>query len=502
VLLYLSFPAPDIHFLSWVALVPLIYSILNSNGHRYSFKAGIVAGVIYFFGTQYWISHSINNYGHLPLPASMAIVLLLSLYQSLYTGVFGLLLHLAAKNTKVPVYISAPTLWVGLEYLRGILFSGFPWSYLGYTQYKILPLIQIADITGVYGVSFLIVCFNAVIADFLIKGRAPDCPLIRKLLPFACFTVIMALVFSYGYKRLDNNLAANTVRVSVIQGNVEQEKKWDKKFTASIIDTYKTMTLKAVSDGAKLVIWPESSMPFLFGSDKTLTDDLITFQKELGIYLVFGTDLVRGYKNGRYSLTNSAVVLAPDGKILCIYDKIHLVPFGEYVPLRDVLFFIDKLVTGIGDFTQGNALTIAKTPLGDFAAPICYEIAFSELVGAFYRYGGDFIVTITNDAWFGRTSGPYQHFIMAVFRAIETRKPVMRAANTGISGFIDSTGAVMARSELFEKAIITRDISTNPTITFFSLFGGIFAHICNIINLAIIIKLIKGRSQRQPRRKP
>ncbi|KWT84425.1 apolipoprotein N-acyltransferase [Candidatus Magnetominusculus xianensis] len=494
VLLYLSFPMPDISFLAWVALVPLLYTILHSNGHKYSFKAGAAAGVVYFFLTQYWISHSIHNYGRLPLPLSLSAVLLLSAYQSIYTGLFGMALHLFIKRTKVPVYICAPSLWVGLEYFRGTLFTGFPWSFLGYTQYKVLPLIQIADITGVYGVSFLIVFFNAIIADFIIKDKIS---FFKRLMPFALFAVVIAAVLMYGYRRLNMSVNSKLVRVSVIQGNVAQEAKWDKKFTADILNSYKTMTKKAADDGAKLVVWPESSLPFLFGSDKVLTEELISFQKGLGIYLVLGTDLVKDYANGRYTLTNSAVVLEPGGKILNIYDKIHLVPFGEYVPLRNVLFFIDKLVTGIGDFKQGNALTVVKTPLGDFAAPICYEIAFPELVGAFYKYGGDFIVTITNDAWFGRTSGPYQHFIMAVFRAVESRKPVVRSANTGVSGFIDSTGAITAKSEIFEKAVLTKDIYTNQTITFYSLFGSVFAYVCNVINMAIIVKIFRTRRRPQ-----
>ncbi|MBF0456811.1 MAG: apolipoprotein N-acyltransferase [Nitrospirae bacterium] len=497
-LLYLSFPMPDISFLAWVALVPLLYAVLHSNGWAYSFKAGLVTGVVYFFSTQYWIAHSINNYGHMPLIASLSVVLILAAYQGLYIGVFGLMVRLFTRRTKIPVYLTGPSLWVGLEYFRGVLFTGFPWSFLGYTQYKMLPLIQIADITGVYGVSFLLVCFNAAAADFIIKNNSENYTLLKKLLPFALFAIIIALVLAYGYRQLNNiNPAVKPVRVSVIQGNVAQDAKWDKKFVSEILKSYETMTEQAVADGAKLVVWPESSLPFLFGSDKILTEDLLSFQKKLDIYLVFGTDLVKDYVNGRYVLTNSAMVLAPGGKFLSVYDKIHMVPFGEYVPLRNVLFFIDRLVTGIGDFTRGSSLTVVRTPLGDFAAPICYEIAFPELVGAFYRYGGDFIVTITNDAWFGRTSGPYQHFIMAVFRAIENRKPVVRSANTGISGFIDSTGEITARTELFEKVVLTRDIYTNPAITFYSLFGSVFVHICNIANLAIIVNLLRKRRRSQ-----
>jgi len=175
-----------------------------------------------------------------------------------------------------------------------------------------------------------------------------------------------------------------------------------------------------------------------------------------------------------------------------------MVPFGEYVPLRKILFFINKLVVGIGDYTPGDRYVKARTPFGDFATLICYEVIFPGLVRKFYAQGGDFIVNITNDAWFGRTAGPYQHFSMAVFRAVENRKPLIRAANTGISGFIDSSGRIIAQSPLFERLVLTRDIRTDSTRSFYSKYGDLFTYIWIVFSL-ILLTNIFGRLKRKIR---
>ncbi len=187
------------------------------------------------------------------------------------------------------------------------------------------------------------------------------------------------------------------------------------------------------------------------------------------------------------------LLLDKEGKIIYQYDKIHLVPFGEYVPLRRVLFFIDKLVAGIGDYLPGDQYIKAETPFGSFAPMVCYEIIFPGLVRKFYSTNGDFIVTVTNDAWFGKTAGPYQHFSMAVFRAIENRKPVMRSANTGISGFIDSNGRIIARTELFQRQVLTGEIKTDNTLTYYSRYGDLFTYFCIVISAILFINLKSWR---------
>ena len=187
------------------------------------------------------------------------------------------------------------------------------------------------------------------------------------------------------------------------------------------------------------------------------------------------------------------VLLDREGKKAYVYDKIHLVPFGEYVPLRRVLFFIDKLVAGIGDFMPGKVYIPADSEVGRFGTLICYEVIFPGLVRKFYTQGGDFIVTITNDAWFGKTAGPYQHFSMAVFRAIENRKPLVRAANTGISGFIDSNGRILAVSGLFERLVLTHTIKTDSAMTFYTRFGDLFSFFCIVISIILVGNIVSRR---------
>ncbi len=202
--------------------------------------------------------------------------------------------------------------------------------------------------------------------------------------------------------------------------------------------------------------------------------------------MLFGSILLKDSVNSRYS--NGAVLLDRDGKVSYIYDKIYLVPFGEYVPLRNILFFADKLTYGIGDYVPGDSYIKAVTPFGSFGTLICYEIIFPGLVRKFYTRGGDFIVTITNDAWFGDTGGPYQHFDMAVFRAIENRKPVIRAANTGISGFIDSNGRIMDKTQLFKRTVLFKEIKTDRTMTVYTKYGDLFSYLCIVLFMLLIIK--------------
>jgi apolipoprotein N-acyltransferase len=184
--------------------------------------------------------------------------------------------------------------------------------------------------------------------------------------------------------------------------------------------------------------------------------------------------------------TNSALLIDSNGFVTYYYDKIHLVPFGEYVPLRKILFFIDKVTVGVDDYNPGKAYNIAITPFGKFATLICYEIIFPGLVRKFYQKEGHFIVNITNDGWFGNTSGPYQHFSIAVFRAIENRKPLVRAANSGISGFIDSKGKIINKTKLFERNYLVENIKINNNMSFYTKYGDIFAYICFVISLIFI----------------
>ena len=493
ILLALCFPTINFFFLAWVALVPFLLSLYNK-GPKEAFWAGIIFGIPYFFGTQYWIYHSINHYGGVPFIISIAIVFILCLYLSLYTGLFALLFSLNFKSSRLPIPFFAPFLWVALEFLRSYVFTGFPWSSIGYSQYKFLGIIQIADIAGIYGISFLVVAVNDALAElFLIKGRIREMPLFPLSLSIIGFSLLLLIVSAsliYGHWRLSQERPGAALRASVIQGNIEQDKKWDPAYQDTVMEIYSDLSLKAVSSSPTLIVWPETSVPFFFGTDREYTEKLTLLQNKFNAYLLFGSVLEKGKGKGSNLLSNSALLLDENGNVVYSYDKIHLVPFGEYVPLHKFFFFIDKLVAGIGDYIPGDRHEIAETPFGGFAALICYEAIFPGLVRKFYVKGGDFIVNITNDAWFGRTTGPYQHFSMAVFRAVENRKPLIRAANTGISGFIDSNGRILGKTSLFQQDILTSDIKTDSTKSFYTKYGDLFSYLCIVSSIVLLANIL------------
>jgi len=495
-LLVLAFPRFDLSVLAWISFVPLLLSLWKKD-RRESFVSGVVFGLAYFFGTLYWIYHSINHYGDISFFLSLIIVLFLSLYLSLFPAIFALLFSQVYKQTRLPALFIAPVLWVSIEFIRSYALTGFPWVSIGYSQYRFLSLIQISDITGIYGISFLILAVNGFIADLmLIRERAREMP----LFPLSYFMIGAALLllltigtFGYGFLRLHQDRVGKDVTVSVIQGNIEQDKKWDPAFQHEVFDIYARLSQDALKEHPSMIIWPETAVPFLFGSDIANSDRLIQFQKQTGVSLLFGSVLAKKQSAQNMELTNSAVLLNREGIKSYVYDKIHLVPFGEYVPLRKVLFFIDKLVVGIGDFVPGNQYLPADTEMGRFSTLICYEVIFPGLVRKFFTRGGDFIVTITNDAWFGNTAGPYQHFSMAVFRAIENRKPLVRAANSGVSGFIDSNGRILKQSGLFDRQVLTYTLKTDFSMTFYTRFGDLFSFFCIVISIILLGNIIVPR---------
>ena len=490
ILIVLAFPVFDLYLLAWIAFVPLLLSFWGKTS-REAFFSGFVFGMVYFFGTLYWIYHSINHYGGVPFLSSILIVLLLCCYLSLYPALFSGIFSSIIKTTKLPAVLIAPVIWVVLEFIRSYAFSGFPWSSIGYSQYKFLSMIQISDITGIYGISFLIISVNGAIVDIiLLKKRLKEMPLFPlsyTVVGFSSLFLILMFTFGYGTWRLGQERKGKIVTAGIVQGNIEQDKKWEPAYQKEVIDTYFDLSREISRSPLDLLVWPETSVPFFFEYDIELTEKIIQFQKNLNTNLLFGSVLVKERSPEKTLLSNSAVLLDREGKIVYKYDKIHLVPFGEYVPLRSILFFIDKIVAGIGDYVPGKYYIKAETDSGSFGTLICYEIIFPGMVRKFYTKGGDFIVTVTNDAWFGRTSGPYQHFSMAVFRAIENRKPLIRSANTGLSGFIDSNGKIMIKSSLFQRQIMTEKIKTDTTMTFYTKYGDLFSYLCIVVSVILLL---------------
>ncbi|MFA4991967.1 MAG: apolipoprotein N-acyltransferase [Candidatus Omnitrophota bacterium] len=339
-----------------------------------------------------------------------------------------------------------PLIWLSLEYLQSHLLTGFGWCALGYSQYKNLPLIQIADFSGVYGVSFVIMTANVVIWQVIARLRSSRSNLKKEIASsalglLAMTSLILIASYAYGFFRLNESGGENSVKVSVIQGNIPQEIKWDSFAADSILAKYSLLTNMAAMDNPDLIIWPETAFPGFLSIDVDLTDKLFSVVKGSGVPLLLGANTEENM--GEYF--NSAVLISDKGEILDKYDKTHLVPFGEYVPFSKKFPILRKLVLGqLGEFTPGREFKIfdfaGRRPR--FGVLICFEDIFSGIAKKFVKKGARFLVVITNDAWYGRSPAAYQHAACSVFRAIENRVPVVRAANTGYSCFIDSKGRI------------------------------------------------------------
>ncbi len=488
ILLVLSFPNPlnvlKVHFpfgiLAWIALVPLLLCLEGKTPWE-SFRLGWVTGFVSFTGIVYWVIIAMNRYGGIPIPISVIVLVALALYLSLYVGSFAALLSLVRWKTGWTLHILAPPLWVALEYLRSILLTGFPWESLGYSQYLALPLIQIADTTGVYGVSFLVVLVNGLIAAGILKSSRTGRPPVRLIL---FVIVLIGAVLVYGSVRIGQEKqrisGQRPIKVAIVQGNIDQSVKWETDYQRETIEIYRTLTRGVAKGRPHLVIWPETAVPFFFPFDHPFSPVVRDIPSEIGAYLAFGSPFY-DREGARIRYFNSAYLLSPDGEIRGRYDKIHLVPFGEYVPLSRFLPFIAPLVESVGDIVSGSetrGTVVFSMPRGKFGVLICYEIIFPDLNRRFVKKGADFLVTITNDAWFGKTSAPFQHFSMATFRAVENRAFVARAANTGISGIITSTGRIAVESEIFSRQAVTGEVFLKGPETLYTRYGDVFAHAC------------------------
>src|SRR5574337_1158772 len=493
--LVLAFPPFGLGFLAWAAFIPLFFA-LEGTGKKRGFFLGFVFGAAFFLGTVYWVVHSMYFYGGVPFAAGVGVMLALVAYLSVYPAVFGLLVSVNGNTSPITRMILIPPLWVGLEFVRGHLFTGFPWVLLGYSQVKYLPVIQIADITGVWGLSFIIMLVNFALSlnvKSLLRGEN-EFPLKESLLAL----LMLSSTFFYGYlriKQVDSDAARwRGMRVGIAQGSIDQSLKWDSSFRKETLEIYRVLTLDAGRKEARLIVWPETAIPFFFEPD-AVRDGVGGILKESGSFVLTGSPSDNYNQAGRLNYFNSAYLLSPAGEAVGRYDKMHLVPFSEYVPLKKFLPFIHKLTEGVGDFVEGPGAIPIKFEGGGIGTLICYESIFPEIARLSVMNGATVLANITNDAWFGYTSAPYQHFEMAILRAVENRVYLLRAANTGISAVIDPVGRVRKKTALFERTAIIDDIRLKDNgVTFYTLRGDIFAYGCVILAGIFAATGLKRRS--------
>jgi apolipoprotein N-acyltransferase len=482
-----AFPNVGFSWLVWIGIVPLLAAVRNLSWRR-GFGLGFLAGMAHFLTLVYWVAYTMRTYGHLPWPVGISILALLAGCLSLFFASFTALVCRLRPQPLATLFL-APIIWVALEYLRSFFLSGFPWELLGYSQYKELHLIQISDILGVYGVSFLILFANAAVFFLLLNIAKFDWNGVRITRRFAALALTLCvglngLNWIYGAHRLAqvDKLSANapSIQAAIVQGNIEQALKWDPAFQEATIDKYLRLSQSLVDRRPELIVWPETALPFHFLYDVPLTAKVQEGVRRLGAYFLVGSpSFERG--SSRIDYYNSAYLIDPQGNVMGKYDKAHLVPFGEYVPLKRWLPFLGKLVEQVGDFSRGGIGETIGWTYGKLGVLICYEGIFPEIAHTMVRNGANLLVNITNDAWYGRSSAPYQHFSMTVFRAIENRRALIRSANTGISGFVDPIGRILGKTALFSDAAEVRRVPLMSTVSFYSRFGDAFAAACLVI---------------------
>jgi apolipoprotein N-acyltransferase len=476
ILLFLSFPKVDISATAFFALVPLFFA-LRKTSVRGGFAAGAVAGFFCNVGVMYWIAYVVVKYGYLPFYVGIAAMLAMAIALSLYTAVFAAgQAYFISRG--MPVALTAPFLWTCVEYGKSHLLTGFPWENLAYSQHQNIALLQISDITGTYGVTFLIVLINAVLYDLLNLRKRKKTIVTAEILLAAVMTISVLL---YGYQRIETFRTSSegnpAQEIMVVQGNVDQSIKWDPLYQKETLSIYQDLSQENAPHHAGLIVWPETAAPFFFQDVNDQHRQVVDIARSTGSYLLFGSPsyLIDG---GKEHIMNSAFLLTPEGSIAGRYDKVHLVPFGEYVPMRSIMPFMGKIVVGVGDFLPGRGFDPLEMNKEKIGTLICYEGIFPEIASEYRRKGARLLVNITNDAWFGRTSAPYQHLSMVTLRAIENRVFIVRAANTGISAIIAPTGEIVAKTELFKKTTLRGKIRLTDGQTFYSKFGDVFAYGC------------------------
>ncbi len=501
ILLALCYPPFDQEWLCWIALTPLISALwFGPAGGRWAalrrFGLGCVAGLAFFWASLYWLTE-VTGLGWF----------ILAFYLALYPGAWALFIATVARPRDSPT-LNSPCLrswdnlrlallgaaaWTAIEWVRGTLFTGFGWNALAVTLHRNIALIQIADLTGIGGISFLIALAN-LIAVLTVKRLTLELGRMR-VRPHYDFTATLALIaiaFSYGVHCFYRDAGPTIpLKIAAVQANIPQSQKWDPAFELHITDVYQRQSEVAISLDPDLLIWPEAATPQPMLSNEQTRDDVTAILREHGGDFLLGT--VYFATNQAF---NSAVLLHPDGGAQ-LYNKIHLVPFGEFIPFRESFPLFAWIVGDQvpGDFDAGVeavALELSTKPVR-LAPLICFEDTLGDLARQFAARRAQLLVTLTNDGWFRKSAGSRQHLANAIFRCAETKLPMVRAANTGVTCFIDRLGRVTQTLEsgdgdTFIEGVLfgTVQVPAAPAKTFYTRHGDLFALGCVFASLAAI----------------
>jgi apolipoprotein N-acyltransferase len=488
-LLSFAFPSADLGFLVWIGLVPLLATLVDRRP-IHGLLLSWLCGIVFFASVFSWLFR-VPGYNALHHTV-------LAIYMGLYVGCFGWVLGLIHKRRGYAfALLTAPFIWVSLEYIRAHLgFLSLPWALLGHTQYRYHSIIQFAAFTGTYGVSFLAVLVNAAITAVVLAcvNRLHE----RRLVTFlgVMTALVTVLVIIHGKETLDTPLSEKTLRISVVQANIGQDMKADpKKYTGRIMQKHIDLTHEAAKGKPRLIVWPEGATPGFVLKSMTLLNQITSLARDTKAHFLIGSSeypkFIKDRTIGPEEIGNTALLFSPDGKILGQYLKIHLVPFGEYIPYEGIVPWPRFIVPEEKKTFEipGKEYTIFRVNESKFGVLICWEIVFPELFSAFVRRGANFMLNITNEGWFG-DSALYQLVAVSVFRAVENRVSLSRAANTGVSCFIDPYGRIIGRVEENQKDILvaghlTKNIMLTTERTFYTTHGDLF--VCAVMSVSVLL---------------
>ena len=483
ILLVLSHPSLSLFPLAWVGLAPLLFAVKSVSNAKSAFRIGYISGLTFFGGLLYWI---ILLYPFANIFVTVLGYVALVAYSALYFAIFAVFAHQLPRKSGAAFIFPAALFWTGLEWIRGWLLTGFPWGSMGYSQWNNHIVIQIASITGVHGVGFVLALSNAAVASLFLSRSN----LRRGFKGVALPVGIAALTLVYGAVCLSESRHSTTsVKLGLVPGNVPQAEKWQSEHVPKILKRYIRLTEKANAANPDMIVLPETALhpQILSGRARGYGQRLLGLLKEHEIYLLAGAPAQGG--DGKYY--NSVFLLSPAGEKLGSYSKMHLVPFGEYVPFSSALPNFIQFET----FAPGksiNLLPIADVKDAKVGVAICFESVFPNLFRKFVAKGADIMGILTNDAWFVGTTAPAQHLSAAPFRAVENRVSVFRCANGGISCIIDPFGRIVSPTiapsqpdgVLIEDVPLKNHQESGETL--YTRYGDWFPILCLLVSLGLI----------------
>ena len=470
---------------------------------RRVFLIGMLAGFVYFVGTLYWIAIVMATHGGLPTVGAYALMGGLAVHLSLFVGLFTWWLGRGVRRFGMAGVWLAPCLWVATEWLRAWLGWEFPWVLLGSSQATVVPVVQLASVTGVYGLSALIALVSTAAAVLALGQRSTHR---RGVIGVGALVVVVVAWGTWRVHQGALGTMGSPIRVGLLQGNVPQDTKGNPAFANAIVDRYIGLSRQVIGSGAQLVIWPEASIPFYFDLDPGAAAPIRRLAAEARVPFILGTDAWEPARDGQpQRFYNTAVLVGTDGATRASYRKVRLVPFGEFVPFKKILFFVGPLVEAVSDFSPGREFTVLDVEGSRLSVAICYEAVYASVARAFVNGGSQLLTTITNDAWFDRSSAASQHFEQAALRAVEQGRYLVRAANTGFSGAVDPYGRLLSRTELFQTTAVTVDVRLLSGRTIYQSIGDVVAWLSLVVAAALVWmtrKRARGESSPNTRRIP